>query len=468
VIDVEYKWVVLMVTTVGSFLTAANSGVVIIALPQILADLHASLAEGVWMIAVYQFVITILALALGRFADLYGRAKLYTIGYIVFSLGTGLSAIAFSGLQLILFRGLQGLGAAFIIVNGMSLVADAFPLHELGMGIGINFMASSVGSVMGYVLGGALVTYSGWRTIFLFIIAVSIFGTLWSHRRLHEVFPEFHKEPFDLSGTALYVAGLTVILLGLTLGAVTQILNLTLLASGFLFFMLFVFLERNLRYPVLDLGLFRNRQFAFGNLAGLLTHVSAGAFPLLVSFYLQFIRGLEPIQVGLLLLWGEIVVAVLTVLCGHLSDTYGSRPFVVGGSIIISSGLALFSFVDRSSPTTLILGIILLLGVGRGLFGSSNAGSVMSAVVPESHGIANGVRSTVNNTANLISVPLVTALMTIVLPYERVLGIVTGVPFTSEVEILSFMRAISFSMLILAFPSFLATVPNLAAKSRSK
>jgi len=461
----EYKWVVLAVATVGSLMAQLSVSSIVIALPQILADLNSSLAEGVWMITMYQLVVTIFVLGFGRVADKYGRVRMYVVGFSIYALGTALSAIALNGPLLILFRGVQGAGAACILVNGIAIAAEAFPPNELGLVIGVIFMASSFGSVAGYSVGGAIVTLFGWRAIFLITLVVAVFGTFWSRGRLHEVSARIEKQ-FDLTGMITYVFSLTLALLALTLGPVTSTMSLSLLVIAGLFLVLFIFLERRHPQPILDLSLFRNQQFARGNIASVLTFIPTNAFPLVITLYLEFVRGLNPLDVGLLLISGEAAFAVLTFLSGFLSDRFGCKIFTVTGSILIFVALILFAFVNRATSIFLILGIVSLLGVGRGLFGSPNATSIMSSVSSERYGIANGVRITVNSTANVISIPLVTALMTLVLPYERAVQIISGVPFANEAETLGFIQALSFSLIILAVLTLLAVVPDLASKSK--
>jgi MFS family permease len=461
----EYKWVVLVVATVGSLMAQLSVSSIVIALPQILADLNSSLAEGVWMITMYQLVVTIFVLAFGRVADKYGRVRMYVVGFSIYALGTALSAIALNGPLLILFRGVQGVGAACVLVNGIAIAAEAFPPNELGLVIGVIFMASSFGSVVGYSVGGAIVTVFGWRAIFAITFVVAVFGTFWSRGRLHEVSARIAKQ-FDGTGMITYVFSLTLALLALTLGPVTSTMSLSLLAVGGLFLVLFIFLERRHPQPVLDLSLFRDHQFARGNIASVMTFVPTNAFPLVITLYLEFVRDLNPLDVGLLLISGEAAFAVLTFLSGFLSDRFGCRIFTVTGSILIFVALILFAFVNRATSIFLILGIVSLLGVGRGLFGSPNATSIMSSVSSERYGIANGVRITINSTANVISIPLVTALMTLVMPYGRAIQIISGVPFANEAETLGFMQALSFSLVILAFSTLLAVVPDLASKPK--
>jgi MFS family permease len=461
----EYKWIVLTVTTVGALMAQLSVSSIVIALPQILADLNSSLAEGVWMITMYQLVVSVFVVGFGRVADKFGRVRMYVFGFFVYALGTGLSAVALSGPLLIIFRGVQGAGAACILVNGIAIAAEAFPRNELGLVIGVIFMVSSFGSIAGYSVGGAIVTLLGWRAIFVVTLVIAIFGTFWSHARLHEVSARVARQ-FDVTGMIAYVLSLTLVLLGLTLGPVTSTLSLSLLVVAGLFLALFIFLEKRHPQPILDLSLFSNRQFARGTIASVLTFIPTRAFPLVTTLYLEFVRGLSPLDVGLLLISGEAAFAALTFLSGFLSDRFGCKIFTVSGSAVIFVALILFAFVDSATSMFLILGIVSLLGVGRGLFGSPNATSIMSSVSPERYGIANGLRITVNSTAGVLSIPLVTALMTLVLPYDRAAQIISGVPFANEAETFGFIQALSFSLIILAVLTLLAVVPDLASKSK--
>src|SRR5271157_246149 len=198
---IEYKWVALSVTTVGTFMAALDSTIVVIGLPTILQNLHASIVHGIWIITGYALMMTILLVMLGRLADLYGRVRLYNLGFAIFTIGSLLCALSRNGEQLIIFRFLQGAGAALILVNSTAIITDAFPKGELGMGIGTTIMALNLGAIAGYTLGGVMITYFGWRSIFLINVPIGIFGTVWGYLRLKEIGVKPVGEKFDYSGS---------------------------------------------------------------------------------------------------------------------------------------------------------------------------------------------------------------------------------------------------------------------------
>ena len=183
----DYKWVALTVTNVGSFMAALDSSIVVIGLPTILQNLHANIEEGVWIISGYRLMITILLVMFGRLADLYGRVKLYNLGFVIFTIGSLLCALSQTGEQLIIFRFLQGAGAALLISNSSAIITDAFPKEQLATGLGTNMMAANFGAVSGYTLSGVMITFFGWRSIFLVNVPIGIFGTIWGYFRLKEI-----------------------------------------------------------------------------------------------------------------------------------------------------------------------------------------------------------------------------------------------------------------------------------------
>ena len=266
----DYKWVALSVTTVGMFMASLDSSIVVIGLPTILQSLHASIVHGIWIITGYTLMMTILAVMLGRLADLYGRVKLYNLGFAIFTVGSLLCALSRTGEQLIIFRFLQGCGAALLMVNSAAIITDAFPKGELGMGLGTNMMAANLGAIAGYTLSGVMITYFGWRSIFLINVPIGIFGTIWGYLRLKEISVKPVGEKFDYAGSILYCIGLATILLALTIGDPTSGRNIAILAGGLAFFIAVIFVELRQKYPTLDLTLFKIRLFAAGNLASFL------------------------------------------------------------------------------------------------------------------------------------------------------------------------------------------------------
>ena len=260
----NYKWWALSVTSLGMLLATINSGTLIIALPDLERSLHTTLLQLVWVILAYMIASTVLVLTAGRLSDLYGRKRAYVLGFAVFtfaSLGAGLSA---NGTEVILWRILQGIGGAAIFANAAALVTDAFPRGQLGLAMGTNTMVAAVGLVIGPVLGGALVEIS-WHWVFWFNIPIGVAGTFWAWAVLNETERGEKAPNLDLLGTALYVAGLTGLVLGVSRGGISgwnDALTIGSLVVGVVLLPLFVLVERRASAPMLDLSIFENRLFA--------------------------------------------------------------------------------------------------------------------------------------------------------------------------------------------------------------
>jgi MFS family permease len=264
-LKMDYKWVVLSVTTIGLFMAGLDGSIMVIGLPTILQDLHADIAHGVWIITGYRLMITILLVMLGRLADLYGRVKLFNLGFVIFTVGSLCCALSRTGEQLVIFRFLQGAGAALMFANSAAIITDAFPKNELGTGLGINMTAINLGAIVGYTLSGVMITYFGWRSMFLINVPVGILGSIWGYLRLKEISVRPIGEKFDYAGSILYCVGLSTILLALTLGNPTSGRNIAILAGGLVLFVIVIFVELKQKYPTLDLTLFKIRLFAVGN-----------------------------------------------------------------------------------------------------------------------------------------------------------------------------------------------------------
>ena len=457
----KYKWVVLTVTTVAGFMASVDSTIVVIGLPTILQDLHATLVHGIWIITGYQLAMTILLIMVGRLADLYGRVRLYNIGFAVFTVGSLCCALSGTGEQLVLFRLLQGTGAAFLTANSVAIITDAFPRGELGMALGTNMMAFNVGAIAGYTLGGVMITLFGWRSIFLVNVPVGIFGILWSYKRLKEISKRPVGENFDYAGSILYSAGLLAILGALTLGNPTSPRNLLILAGGFVLFLVFISVERRQRYPTLDLNLFKIRLFAAGNLAGFLNSLAFNCGPFLRSLYLQLVMGYSALRAGVILIPMEVVVLVVSPISGRLADRYGGRVLSSIGLALNASALFWFSTLNERSTYAAILISLVLFGLGRALFISPNSSSVMGSVPAERRGVANGVRMTLNMTGGVTSVPLSLLLMTLVMPYDRLSQIVSSSQLIGSAELSTFLHAINHACLILGVIILIAIIPSL-------
>jgi EmrB/QacA subfamily drug resistance transporter len=458
-LKMDYKWVALSVTNVGSFMAALDSSIVVIGLPTILQNLHANIEEGVWIIAGYKLMITILLVMFGRLADLYGRVKLYNLGFVIFTIGSLLCALSQTGEQLILFRFLQGAGAALLISNSSAIITDAFPKEQLATGLGTNMMAANVGAIAGYTLSGVMITFFGWRSMFLVNVPIGIFGTLWGYFRLKEISVKTVGQKFDYAGSILYCIGLSTILLALTLGNPTSKRNIAILAAGLAFFIAVIFIELRQKYPTLDLKLFKIKQFATGNLASFMNNLTFGCGPFLRSLYLQLILGYSALKTGVLLIPMDILVLVLNPISGRLADKYGSRTFVTLGLASNAAALLWFSTLNEKSSYLTLLISLMLFGFGLALFAPANSSMIMGSVPAEKRGIASGIRNTISQTAGVLSVPFSLLLMTLVIPYNKLSQVVNGTQLINPAEAPVFLKSINYACLILGIISLAAIIP---------
>jgi EmrB/QacA subfamily drug resistance transporter len=462
----EYKWVVLTVTTVGIFMATLDSSILVVGLPQVILALHTNLVVGVWFITIYRLMITVLLVAFGRIADIHGRVRLYNWGFAVFAAGSLLSGLSFTDTELLAFRLVQGIGAALLFVNSVAIVTDAFAGNELGKGIGINQVAINAGTITGYTLSGVLIQLFTWRSIFLVNVPIGIFGTYWSRKRLKEISRPAHGERFDLLGAVTFCGFITLLLLGLTIGSVTDPLSIAMLAASILLLVSFVLIEHGATFPVLDLSLFKIRLFTAGNIANLLSGLAFAALAFIMTLYFQLVRGYDPLHAGLFLIPLDVTLILIGPISGSLSDRWGARGLSTIGLIMASVG---FFYLSTFSTTTtypeIAIGLI-LVGFGIGLFRSPNASSVMGSVPSAERGVASGVRATMINTSIVASIPLVLVVMTAYIPYNMLINIIGNVNTVSSTQITGtnlapfltgLQRALAiFSALILASGVFSA------------
>jgi EmrB/QacA subfamily drug resistance transporter len=449
-------------------MAALDSSIVVIGIPTVLQNLHASIVEGVWIITGYKLMLTLLLILFGRLADLYGRVKLYNLGFVIFTIGSLLCALSRTGEQLVIFRFLQGAGAALLLSNSTAIITDAFPKGELGMGLGTNMMAANLGAVAGYTLGGVMITYFGWRSMFLINIPIGIFGTIWGYLRLKEIGVKPVGERFDYAGSILYCIGLATILLALTIGDPTSGRNIAILAGGLAFFVAVIFVELRQKYPTIDLTLFRIRSFAAGNLVNFLNALTFACGPFLRSLYLQLILGYSPLKTGVLLIPMDILILVLNPFSGRLADRYGGRVLSSLGLAFDAAALIWFSTLNgRSSYSTLLISL-LLFGFGLALFAPANSSSIMGSVPAEKRGVASGVKNTISQTAGVLSVPFSLLLMTLVMPYNKLSQIVSSSQIINSNEGPIFLKAINIACLILGIITLFAIIPAWLGDRREK
>jgi EmrB/QacA subfamily drug resistance transporter len=458
---IDYKWIALSCTTLGALFSVLSGSTLIIALPEIMKDLHADMAVVMWVLMGYLLALTILVPSIGRVADIIGRKALYVSGFAIFTIASLFCGFVTTGTQLLLFRLVQAVGASLLVANSTAIVADAFPRQELGKALGINSMVISIASVAGPILGGFLASV-GWRSIFFVNVPIGVVGTVWAWLQLKEldVLPEHQR--FDWKGTIIFSLGMFLLLLGLSFGGFTGWFNpyiLLSLACAIGLLVAFVIVENKSEQPMLDLRLFKNRILAFAFGSNLLNGIARGAVTFLLIFYFQGIKAMDPLMAGILLTPFALAMMVISPISGWLSDKYGSRELSSIGLLISAIGLIGFM---RISPHTSIVELIiwmLIMGFGSGLFFSPNTSAIMGAVPVDKRGIAGGTRTMMNNAGTVISIALAMAIISSSISPDALQRLFVGTQVGSQgIDITHFISGLRITFTISFGFSLLAAV----------
>jgi EmrB/QacA subfamily drug resistance transporter len=424
---IPYKWIALSVTTIGSLMAALDSTIVILALPDMMQELHADMVSMVWVMMAYLLVSTIFFLTFGRIADMIGRVCLYNLGFVIFTLGSVLCGLAGTAHVLIVFRLLQGIGASLLMVNSVAILTEAFPPEQRGLGIGINSVTWATGGVLGPILGGLILSAATWRWIFFINLPIGLFGTVWAYRALHEISVRTREETFDAPGAAMFSVGLTALLLFLTLGIhFGWTATAPLLALAAAMFILFYRRERRTPYPVLDLSLFRIRAYNYAVLAATMQSLAIFSVNFLIVFYLIGVHGFSPLAAALLLVPLPLALAVTAPVSGRVSDLIGARIPATLGLLIQSGALLWLTRLVYAAQYSHLVEALLLMGVGGGLFYAPNTSAAMSAAPPHRFGIASGALFTLRQSGMVTSYALSLAVAAASLPREIMLNLFVG------------------------------------------
>ena len=456
-----YRWVVLGVTSVGALLAALTSGTLVIALPEILRDLHTDLFTLMWIVVGYTLAATVLVLNAGRIADQVGRARSYTAGFALFTVASVACALAPTAFLLIVARLIQGIGGAFLMANSAALVTDAFPRRELGRALGINAMVVGAGLILGPILGGWLTGF-GWRTVFWFNVPLGLVGTIAAATFLVEQGRRSARTGLDVSGSLLYLLGLSGLVTALAFGGIYG-WTTTWVLAGFAAFIVatpaFLWVEAHHEAPLLDLSLFRNRLFALGNLTGLLNGIARNGVLFLLVFYLQGARGYDPVTAGLMLAPLAIGLLVLSPISGALADRIGSRLLATTGMVVTAVGLLGLTTIQADTPYWQLAVWQLIIGAGSGLFISPNTSAVMGVVPPEKRGMGAGARMMLTQTGFIISIALSIGLVASAVDPSVLLAIFSGTQAgSSGLDMAPFISALHIAFAVGVVASLLGAV----------
>ncbi len=440
----EYKWTVLSNTTLGGLLAAIDGSILLISLPVVFKGLGvdpfsaANFPLLIWLLLGYGIVTATLLVTFGRLSDMFGRARLYNLGFAIFATGSLLLFLepwqgTTGAWALVYFRLIQAVGAAFLFSNSAALLTDAFPPGERGKAMGVNQIAFIGGSLLGLVVGGLLAgipdlpigpwVLPTWRLIFLVSVPVSLFGTAWAYWKLRETSTRRANQQLDIAGNVTFAVGLTTLLVGITYGLLpygtssmgwTNPWVIVALGVGGALLVAFVFIELYVRDPMFRLEFMKIRAFAAGVSAALLGSLARGGLMLVLVVWFQgmwlplhgYSFASTPLYAGIMMMPMIVGFLVAGPLSGTLSDRYGARPFATGGLILAGATFFAMSLL----PVNFVyweIGVLLFLnGAGMGMFASPNAAAVMSSVPAENRGSASGMLATLQNTGQQMSLAI--------------------------------------------------------------
>ncbi|OHT92302.1 MFS transporter [Mycobacterium syngnathidarum] len=447
-----YKWVVLSNTTLGILLASINASIVLISLPAIFRGIGLNpLAPGnvsylLWMLMGYLVVTAVLVVPFGRLGDMYGRVRIYNLGFVVFTVAA--IALSFDPFQLgggavwlIGWRVVQGVGGAMLMASSSAILTDAFPANQRGMALGTNMVAAVAGSFLGLLIGGFLSEWH-WKAIFWVGVPIGVVGTIWSYRSLKELGVRTAGR-LDWAGTLTFGLGLTVLLIGITYGIQpygdsttgwTSPWVLGSIALGLLLLVAFCIVELNVPSPMVDIRLFKSAAFGMGNLAGLMSSVGRGGLQFMLIIWLQGIwlplHGYSfestPLWAGIYLLPVTVGFLVAAPLAGSLSDRIGARPLTVGGMLLMAVTFVALLLIPVNFDYWLFAILVFLNGLGGGIFTAPNTAAIMSSVPAGQRGAASGVRSTFFNAGNSLSIGIFFSLMIVGLANTLPTALTTG------------------------------------------
>lgn len=420
----SYKWVALSVVVISSLMGSINMSIVLISLPAIFNGIHinplTSFQYLLWILMGYGLVTATLLLSFGRLSDMYGRVKMFRLGFLIFTLGSILLYLTPStgdagAIEIIAFRVIQAVGSALFMANSAAILTDAFSPNERGKALGLNMVAFTTGQFIGLILGGVL-AYFDWRFVFLVSVPFGLLGTIWSYLKLEETSIPVPDTKIDIWGNLTFVVSITLLLLGVTYGLMpygndpmgwSNPWVIAAMVIGVMLLLLFLFIESRVESPMFRLDLFKIRMFSYANVASLLSALSRGGMMFMLILLLQGVwlplHGYSyestPFWAGVYMLPLTAGIAIMGPISGSLSDKYGPRWIATIGMVISAISFLILAVLPYNFSYWELGLTIFMMGIGGGMFGSPNTASIMNSVTPHERGVASGMMYTIVNTA---------------------------------------------------------------------
>ncbi|MBF4474335.1 MFS transporter [Methanobacterium formicicum] len=409
----DIKIAALLAATIASFFTPFMGSSVNIALPSIGLEFGADAILLNWVTNGFLLAAAIFAVPFGRVADIHGMKRIFTYGLAIFTLASLFCALSPSAYFLIASRILQGIGTAMIFVTGLAIITSVYPPQHRGKAIGINVAAVYVGLSFGPVLGGLMTQYLGWRSLFLLMVPFGLLVIGIVCWKLHDEWAASKGEKFDYWGSILYSLMLFLVMYGFS--SLPQIDGWAMLILGVVGFLAFIRWELRAKSPVFNVRLFKNTAFTFSSLAALINYSATFAVTLLLSYYLQYIKGLEPQTAGIILVAQPIIMAITAPIAGRMSDRIEARLIATAGMATVTIALFTMTFIDSTTPITNIILGLAVLGLGFGLFSSPNTNVIMGSVQRKFYGVASATVSTMRLIGQTLSIGIATLVFSLLI-----------------------------------------------------
>ncbi|ACP39310.1 MFS transporter [Saccharolobus islandicus] len=440
---------ILFILTLGSLMAAVDTTIVLLALPTITSSLHTDLLSSIWVLLAYMIVISVLSTQAGRIGDLFGKGKIYNLGFVIFTAASALCGISTNIDMLIIFRIIQAIGGAMLVANSSSIVADVFPPDRRGKAYGITSLGWNIGALVGIVLGGVLTTFLGWQYIFYINVPIGIAAVILGIMNIKDI---------NKINTKLDIPG--AILLGISLGLIS--LSLMFIAAsgistdsvielilGIVLIPFFLLNEIRSKYPIINLKVFKIRLLTYSILANFLQAIGGLSLSFLLIMYLQGVRGLSPLDSSLLLTPGYVIASILAPFMGKVADK--GKPGVVAGIGLIFIFITLILYFFLLTPITdyyLIVGISAITGIGSAMFWPSNSTAIMFYAPKEYYGSVSGLSRTLGNIGTILSYVLSIVVATLSIPRNVAFEIFIGTTTLNGDVSATFVNGLHFAFLI--------------------
>ncbi|MDG6921013.1 MAG: MFS transporter [Nitrososphaerota archaeon] len=454
----------------GVMMSGIDTSAVVLALPVMIQELHSDIISMIWVIMGYLLVITILGTQVGKLGDMFGRVKMYNLGFAIFTFGSLLCGFSGTGSELIAFRVVQGLGGALLTANAGAIIADTFAVNERGRAYGITGAGYSIGAILGILVGGAFVTFLSWRYIFFINLPIGVIATAVGVLKLRERSP-IVKTKIDVGGITILGAALFLLLYGMTntTGSGVETNFVAELFAGLLLIPAFVLYERRSSHPLLDLSLLKRRIIGASFLAAFFQSLAGFAVLFLLIMYLQGPRDMTPWSAALLLIPGYVLGGFIAPFTGRLSDKLGARVIASAGLSLQICGLLVYSTLGLTTPTYVVVSGAILNGAGNSSFFPANNSAVMASAPPRAYGVISGLLRTFSNIGMVCSFAVALLIASLSIPRQTAFQIFLGVGKISGPLASAFINgmhvALAFSIAVLLLGVLLSALRGKEART---